>query len=129
MHGSHGVLITKNGSIFVGDFVENLKHGHGKQTMKGKLQRYFGNYERGIPHGYGEAYNTDGTLFHKGQWENGVPSHTMIPYYPLPTDEDDKSALSAILLIACDASFESTVGPRISRYDPLPEIHSSRRRR
>ncbi|KAI2502569.1 hypothetical protein MHU86_11916 [Fragilaria crotonensis] len=121
MHGPSGTFKTTNGSIYIGGFSENLKHGHGTQTVTGKPQRFSGNFQMGIPHGYGEAYSADGSLFHRGQWDNGRPSHSMIPFTRSPGVGlgDDESVKSASIVLPCDASFGSTIEPRVSMYDPF----------
>ena len=113
MHGSKGVYVWSNGSVYTGDFVNNMPHGHGDYRMKDE-RRYMGNFESGMLNGYGEAYSKDGTLYHKGQWENGIPDHKYVPF--ILDEKDDQSSRMSIP-VACDTSATSTDDPSESIYE------------
>ena len=112
MHGPQGVYVWSNGSVYKGDFVNNMPHGHGEYRMEDE-RRYVGNFERGMLSGYGEAYSKVGTLFHKGQWENGIPDHKYVPF--VRYGKDNQSSGRSIP-VACDASCASTDDPSMSIY-------------
>jgi hypothetical protein len=134
-HGSDGIWITHQGTmVYIGEFRDNWKHGHGTQkSIADECPRYTGGYCKGLPHGYGVGYHKDGSVFHKGQWDYGKPSHQMVP---LMNDSSDPKDLMSVgskstndvfrIPMACDESLESTLGPRVSRYDPFKRRIPSR---
>jgi len=65
----HGSFEYETGTIYHGDWVNGVEHGHGEMiTMDGV---YIGSYENGAPHGKGIFKLKSGRTY-SGEWEYGM---------------------------------------------------------
>lgn len=61
-----GLLKTKK-SIYQGNFIQGMKHGHGTEEFAGKNLRYTGEYFENMFHGKGQMEST--SYFYNGEWK------------------------------------------------------------
>ena len=59
-----------DGSVYVGQFKDNQRDGHGIWTTCDG-HRYEGQWKNGKPHGEGIQFHENGNLHYEGQWKNG----------------------------------------------------------
>ena len=64
----NGEWTYANGSSYVGNFKEGLRHGKGKQTDTNG-NSYEGDFKEGLLHGKGKYTNTDGSSY-DGEWKD-----------------------------------------------------------
>lgn len=61
LRNGHGKLIYKDGTYYLGNFIEGLKHGQGEQT-RGDGSTYIGGFENDLMHGEGKMTLADGKV-------------------------------------------------------------------
>jgi hypothetical protein len=79
-------LSTDNGDRYVGEFLNDEKHGYGEYTVGGNrsiincpgCKTYKGYYKEGLKSGFGRCYSPSGVLLYEGQFFNNLP----IGHYP-----------------------------------------------
>jgi hypothetical protein len=71
MHGPSATLIKHDGTIYIGDFFDNLPHGYGIYKISNRI--YAGGFKRGEFHGEGKLLNLDGSVNYEGKWISGEP--------------------------------------------------------
>jgi len=69
--GPKGRYQFANGSIYVGDFLEDQMEGEGVLTHPNG-NRFVGAWKKGGRHGHGFEFRPDGTLRREGRWIKGV---------------------------------------------------------
>jgi hypothetical protein len=68
-----GKLWQKGKGIYVGDFINGLKHGKGEFKFDSGLT-YTGDYYRGQKDGLGKIVNKSGYIAYDGEFKNGLPN-------------------------------------------------------
>ena len=101
-HGK-GIFIDENGSRYIGDWWNGMRHGKGtciyydgktydgegqldKMDGKGELvyssgERYVGDWVRGCQEGFGVYYHADGSVGFSGKWENNQRISLVANFY------------------------------------------------
>jgi len=68
----YGILKSKNGVIYEGQFLKDKYHGKGKMTIpKPSLAYYEGDFFMGVWHGKGRLWVVDGSFEYDGELQNG----------------------------------------------------------
>ena len=72
-YSGYGILKTKNGSVYEGEFFQNKQHGKGKQSILHPTRSkawYEGEFFMGNWHGEGRLWSEDGSFEYKGEFQN-----------------------------------------------------------
>lgn len=62
MHGN-GVLVSRKGNRYAGDFFEGQINGKGTMTFRISGERYVGDFKNGVPHGRGVFFHDEGQIY------------------------------------------------------------------
>lgn len=95
-----GAVLTKKGSVYIGDFYRDKMTGIGMIiTADGTFVDdcedcvvYVGNWKDGRKSGLGKCYDIDGNMIYKGQFSEGKPTGT----YPSDKVNEDNRKLSLL---------------------------------
>jgi len=72
----NGTMYYANGDVYMGEWINNLRHGHGTMSYKNG-DMYVGKWEKNLRHGYGTMSYKNNT-FYEGQWINNKKSRKNI---------------------------------------------------
>jgi TonB family protein len=64
-----GTFVQPNGEMYVGDWLDDMKHGWGAHT-RADGTKYVGQFQRSKRHGEGIHYSANGTVRSSGLWAN-----------------------------------------------------------
>ena len=54
MANGHGTFVDSKGSLYEGEWLDDMQHGFGKESWNGGEIRFEGNYEKGRKEGKGK---------------------------------------------------------------------------
>ena len=66
----HGSILTKNGSSYVGDFVDGVRQGRGVYVDAVSSVQYDGQWMNDVRHGCGKLFDGKGKMLYDGEWRH-----------------------------------------------------------
>ncbi len=78
---------------YEGDYLNELKHGTGREEFLGTNLAYDGTWSNGLFHGSGKLYGDNDTLEYEGDWSNCLVHGYGVIY------KDGKAVMKGILVI------------------------------